>query len=1124
MNRREFSRICASAAIAGFVFDGHTETGTNQQKPQVDEQEALDAYVRREGTTWSIGTSKVEQKISLQGGRLLLKSFRNKVSDREYRDSGADPDLIRVRIDGAEASSPAWQWMLVSDDTQKLKQGELQLNIRLRGGPVEVTKHWVIYPQTAIIREWLTIDNVSQREAHIEDLFFVNTRVLGSRPDALELAYVSGGGNFNGSQLLKTERLSRSYARTFDSDVGVQSGNYSAYLPLLLLRDVQSDHVMALGWDYMGHWTLQVGSHGGEQVGVAMQVAGYDGHLPPKGRVTTPKAFTAAFYGDLDNIGNQILDWQYRYFWEFTNPDYFGKTRWAVDWPDPWIGDGGTPCADNWGRRLSLDLRYVDLLRECGGDILWDDAGWYDRWGDWTGPDWQLTTAYLRKHNMRWVLWLPTFLAKPESKVAREHPKWVIDGRMAFEQSIPETAIWQKKLLDQCVSRWQDFQWRYDIAPATSVSDTKLLAADQNFRDLLEQFKVTHPQSGVDACDGGGRWISYDIARFAESGEYTDGGVGPYSGYYTSLIVPPDKLHNVTDFDHTYYNPSSDRTHLALNPTWYRDPGDGDDLESIRKDWEIYHYLISKGVAGRWSHVFRPRVKGDDPVWYSQRMNADGSKGIIITKHAKTGAGYFVVSKPLANFQRDKFEGGAGQMAQVLTSAAVTLDTGIYADPIDDTYRYYGVPGEVYGPMNFRYVTPEGETSFITDIAKHGVGNHVGVRFFGMAFQVATEPITISELGQFDPGDNRGSYSLMLVRAADNTVLASATLDMAQAPVDALGFKYAKLSKPIRLEPGLESPVVIFPNGLQPDLIYDAQTYLSKTHKRSSGAELMRDGITLPRVDPGELIMLNLADYPGSGIDKTTPQPPSNVTKRVGTNLGIQGIEVAWTAPRGNRWISRYEVLKNGVVIGKSATGTFFFDHSTTARHEIASKYEVRTVDGDANKSELIAAQPIPGDAETHDPLGEFGPTQGGNGWRYEQSFDERTYEEMTWQSKGYEGFWSGSGYGRIGRIWAQPSASAEIARTFVFSGNGVASLSGQVQKDPSAESTFTVSVRIEQNGAQIWPTSGWATVPAFGSPMSYSVKDISVHQGDQIRFVIKRLGAQCAEPIIWSPLIQLQG
>ena len=420
--------------------------------------------------------------------------------------------------------------------------------------------------------------------------------------------------------------------------------------------------------------------------------------LKPGAQLDTPKAFTAALSGDLDDIGNHILDWQYQYLWEFTTPEYFGKTRWAVDWPSPWVGDGGTPSADNWGRRLALDLRYTDLLRECGGDILWDDAGWYDCWGNWNGPDWALTTAYLRKHGMKWVLWFPTFLATEESAIGLQHPDWLIPPRNLFlEQSIKGTQTWQKALMDKSVADWGDFQYRYDIAPAASGNDTNLLAADQNFRSLLEQFKTAHPRSGVDACDGGGRWISYDLARLAESGEYTDGGVGPYSGYYTSLIIPPDKVHNVSDFDHTYYNPSSDRIHLALDPTWYRDPGDGADLEFIRKDWDIYHYLIAKGVAGRESHVFRPRVSNDDPIWYFQRMDAEGESGIIITKHAKRGPVYFLVSKPLSNTSGDHYEGGTWSMTQIFTTNAAMPDTGIYADPIDNEYRYYGVPARPMG-------------------------------------------------------------------------------------------------------------------------------------------------------------------------------------------------------------------------------------------------------------------------------------------------------------------------------------------------------------------------------------------------------------------------------------------
>jgi hypothetical protein len=1121
VNRREFSKLCASTVITGLV--PHRSVLPAQVTKQGSMKAGSDGYIRREGMTWIMGTSKVEQRVSLEGGRFGLTSFSNKIAAREYKTGGSDPDQVRLTVNGMDTTSPAWHWTFVAEETQQLSQGELQLNIRLKGGVVEVTKHWMIYPHTAIIREWITVENISDQSIRLENPFFLNTRVLGAAVDNVELAYVSGGGNYNGSQLLKTEHMRQGYSRTLDSHIGVQTGNYSAYLPFLLLRQIPVNDCMLVGWDYMGHWVLQVGDPTGEQIDVSLNVAGYDATLQSHEQIETPKAFTAALSGELDEIGNQILDWQYQYFWEFTNPEYFGKTRWAVDWPDPWVGDGGTPSSDNWGRRLALDLRYTDLLRESGGDILWDDAGWYDSWGNWNGPDWRLATTYLRKHGMRWVLWLPSFLTTPESEVAQQHPEWRIPGQMAFEQSIPDTRIWQKKLLDKGVKEWQDFQWRYDIAPAAAANDTKLLASDQQFRKLLEEFKVSHPNSGIDACDGGGRWISYDLARFAESGEYTDGGVGPYSAYFTSLLISPDKLHNVSDFDHTYYNASCDRTHLALNPTWYRDPGDGADVENIRKDWELYHYFLACGVAGRWSHVFRPKVSGDDPIWYFQRMNPDGSSGVIITKHAKTGSGYFLVSKPVANASGDHFEGGPTQMAQVFTTDVATPDTGIYSDPIDQEFRYYGVPGECYGPLNFRYATHEGEQSYVTRIVKPGVSNPVGTQFFGMAFQAGGEALTVTELGQFDPGNNRGVYLISLVRETDRTVLGSVTLDMSRAPIDSHGFKYAKLDKPVLLEPGLDKPITIYPRGLQPDLVYLVDTYHSKVHLQQSGKLLMTNGVQFPRVLPGELIFLNLPDYPGSGTAKPTPRPPSDVTKRVGTNIGAQGIEVAWSAAVSREWISYYEVWKDNRPIGRSAKGTFFFDHSPGARYDIAAKYEVRAVDGNGNHSPLVEAHPIPDDPEIHEPLGEFWPTQGRDGWSYEQSSDGITYQELTWRTGGYEGFWAGSGLGRVGRLWMQPSAATEIARTFVVPRDSSGSISGNVQKDPSAESSFAVFVRIDHNGKQIWPDFGWATVPMFSRPMPYAIKNRALHKGDAIRFVVRRNDKQRAEPIIWDPIIVLE-
>jgi hypothetical protein len=184
--------------------------------------------------------------------------------------------------------------------------------------------------------------------------------------------------------------------------------------------------------------------------------------------------------------------------------------------------------------------------------------------------------------------------------------------------------------------------------------------------------------------------------------------------------VPPDKYHNVSDFDHTYYSAASDRVHLCLDPCWYRDPGDGPDLEAIRKDWDIYHYLVAQGVAGRWGHVFRPEVENDDHIWYFQHMDRTNSKGVIITKHAKLGPTYYLVCKPKEHTDSDTYFGGSWEMSKVTTTDVARADTGIYEDLFDHGYRNYGAPGEIYGPLNFKY-TANGETkSYVTSVEKLG--------------------------------------------------------------------------------------------------------------------------------------------------------------------------------------------------------------------------------------------------------------------------------------------------------------------------------------------------------------------------------------------------------------------
>jgi hypothetical protein len=1085
-----------------------------------------DGYIRREDSRWVIGTAMVEKTISLNRGSLTLTSFKNKASQREYVQGGVASAEIRLTANGEDITGSYGNWTLVREDSHQTSQGELQLELTLRHGPLEVSKHYVVYPGTSVIREWISISNASEKPVRISDPFFLESHFLSSDVDKLELYYVTGGGAYNGSQLLKMDRMTPDYARIFDSydpsDTGPRGLSYSAYLPLLVLYNPQTRDGLMAGWDYLGHWVLNAGNYGGNPVSLSIKVGGYSRDLEPGKRIETPKAFTGIFKDDLDAMGNLLLDWQYQYLWEFTNQDYFAKTRWAVDWPEPWVGTGGLPSADNWGRRLALDLRYIDLMRRTGGDILWDDAGWYDKWGSWNGPEWRLTNDYLAKHGMKWVLWYPTFLATRDSEVGQEHPDWLIPRQQALEQSIPETAAWQRDLLDKGVAAWGDFQWRYDIAPAVSSSDTDYLESDQNFRGLLQRFKETHKGSGVDACYGGGRWISYDLARLSESGEYTDGGVGPYSSYYSSLLVPPDKLHNVVDFDHTYYDPGSDRTHLCMNPTWYRDPGDGPDLEAIRKDWEIYHYLVAQGVAGRWSHVFRPAVKNDDPIWYFQRMNRDGTKGIIIAKHSKNGPTYYLINKPVGHTANEtSYYGGPWNMCKLSSTPVASIDTGVYQDPRDGRYRFYGVPGEAYGPLNFKYGTPAGEASYVTAVVKLGGRQAVKDRSFGMAIQVHKEPVTITQLGLYGGDNNQGSYALMVVRAEDDTILGSANLDMSQGNTDALGFKYVRLQEPIRLDTSPDRPVVTKPRGLTPGAMYDVRCAKSDFQAERSGSDLMDNGIEIGSIEAGELIFLNLPNYPGSGQDKTPPTPPIKVTKRIGTNLGVQGIEITWLPGSDDNWVSYYEVLRDGSLLDRVAKGTFFFYDEGNARDELQSRYEVRTVDGDGHRSSSVAAQEVRGEPETYRALGGFSPTQGANQWRYEEAMESGSFRHLKWDSGGYEGRWVGSGLTRIGRIWMQPGMLSDVARAFVAPAKGVLTISGSIRKDPSSENGRSVQARILHNDRQIWPMSGWAEITSVSSKeVSYRLENIAVEAGDRVRFVLQRTGLNTPDTVIWDPLV----
>jgi hypothetical protein len=934
---------------------------------------ADDAYIRDEGNRWVLGTATAERVIALDNGKLLLKSLKNKPTGRELVGTRAVSDEFFVGLGSAKEhiTGATGPWRLVRAQQTRLKQGELQLDLTLERKPLRATMSYVVYPASSIVRQWATFANAGSQPLTIVEPGFLSEMVSLGNPDQLDFLWMTGGENQPGSWMLKTERLSPTKPRTFDSydpfpgpapsfpgdginakvlhngkqvwpaggwqyvqnatvtarvdftvnvaageklvflvnmngnigwdttafdptityddgethvasrefsdqqgrngwryqyleagkyidlvyysqhtqwrkekdnatgtpfvgpsnqhpdvnqdaarvwtapkagrirvtaavcNTGNQSGGSggygfrmgtSSYAPWYALMGKDSHEGMVIGWDYFGHWASSFQRTPSGAVTAQLKVAGHRQTLALGESVTTPKAFVGLFSGDLDDAGNEVLDWQYRYLWDYTREPWFPAIRalgyWmnGTGWGQPGVEwTGGNPDLESTFRKV---FRVADLMRRIGADVYHRDWGWWDRAGDWNGPDFRATGDYLRKSGMGQLIYAFLYTVDVQSKVAKQHPEWLIGSTLDMSQ--PAVVDHMLRQLDDFHARWGDFEWRNDSTPTCprNGDDTPLLGQDAGLRQVIRGFLDKYPGSAFQAVNGGGNNAGYDYARYASTVSFSDGAVGIIRNYYASLLLPPDKTSDIPDiWNPAQYDKATWRGLLCINFDMTGDTWENAKLEGLRELIDIYHYLHAQKVVGRWVKVYRPLVTGDDPTMYFQRLSGDRCRGIIIPKRPAPG------------------------------------------------------------------------------------------------------------------------------------------------------------------------PVTIKPKGLLPAEPYTVSFQESDATQKRSGADLMQHGIHLQKMPPGELIYLNLPLHPGSKLDKEPPTAPSNARMAEAENMGYPGVELKWQPGHDNNWISYYEIYCNGQAIDRVAKGTYYFDHSAGA--DLAAKYEIRTVDGAGNVSaRLLASGP----------------------------------------------------------------------------------------------------------------------------------------------------------------------
>ncbi|MFA6563759.1 MAG: alpha-galactosidase [Verrucomicrobiia bacterium] len=176
----------------------------------------------------------------------------------------------------------------------------------------------------------------------------------------------------------------------------------------------------------------------------------------------------------------------------------------------------------------------MESMARIGVESYWLDAGWFE--GGWpTGVgSWVPKAAAFprglkavgdaaRKKGMGFVLWFEPERVNPASRIAKEHPEWVLRagaGDGLFNLGDPAARQWLTDFISRCISDWSITVFRQDfnIAPlrfwqAADAPDRQGIAENRYVEGLYtmwDELRRRHPKLTIDNCSSGGRRIDLE--------------------------------------------------------------------------------------------------------------------------------------------------------------------------------------------------------------------------------------------------------------------------------------------------------------------------------------------------------------------------------------------------------------------------------------------------------------------------------------------------------------------------------------------------------------------------------------------------------------------------------------
>jgi alpha-galactosidase len=169
-----------------------------------------------------------------------------------------------------------------------------------------------------------------------------------------------------------------------------------------------------------------------------------------------------------------------------------------------------------------------------GVESYWLDAGWFEGgWpagvGSWVPKAGAFPNGLkplgdaAREQGMGFVLWFEPERVHPASRIAREHPEWVLragDGDGLFNLGDPAARQWLTDYISRCIADWgiTVFRQDFNIEPlrfwqAADAPDRQGMAEIRHVEGLYamwDELRKRHPKLTIDNCASGGRRIDLE--------------------------------------------------------------------------------------------------------------------------------------------------------------------------------------------------------------------------------------------------------------------------------------------------------------------------------------------------------------------------------------------------------------------------------------------------------------------------------------------------------------------------------------------------------------------------------------------------------------------------------------